>query len=225
VGDLVAALKDHPDPAAIVVEPVIEGPPAPGWLGGLRATASQRGALLVFDEIKTGIRFGPGGAAGRYGVRPDLVVLGKALGNGFPLAAVVGPRALMEAAIRTWISSTLATEYVSLAVGLAVLETCERESVPARLSAAGARLLAQSEAIHRAHPAVVTGVGGVPEFSFLRFRDEAISARIAAAAARRGVIMRRGPYHFVSLAHDDQTIDLALTRVEAAVAEVEPDAD
>jgi glutamate-1-semialdehyde 2,1-aminomutase len=221
VGDLVTALKAHPDPAAIVVEPVIEGPPDPGWLGGLRATASQRGALLIFDEIKTGIRFGPGGAAARYGVTPDLVVLGKALGNGFPIAAVVGPSVLMEAATRTWISSTLSTEYVALAAGLAVLDACERESVPARLAAAGTRLFQGSEALRRAHPAIVTGVGGVPEFSFFRFRDDATSARVAAAAARRGVIMRRGPYHFVSLAHDDTAIDLALSRIDEAVTEVE----
>ena len=220
VGDLMAALREYPEPAAIVIEPVVEGAPEPGWLGGVRAVASQRGALLIFDEIKTGIRLGPGGAAARYGVTPDLVVLGKALGNGFPLAAVAGPSVLMEAAGRTWISSTLATEYVALAVGLAVLETCEREQVPARLSAAGARLLAGCEAIQRAHSEIVVGVGGIPEFSFFRFRDDATSARVAAAAARRGVLMRRGPYHFVSLAHDDRTIALALERLEESVAEV-----
>jgi glutamate-1-semialdehyde 2,1-aminomutase len=220
VGDLVTALREHPDPAAIVVEPVVEAPPEPGWLGGLRATASQRGALLVFDEIKTGIRFGPGGAAGRFGVTPDLVVLGKALGNGFPIAAVVGPATLMAAAARTWISSTLATEYVALAAGLAVLETCERERVPERLSEAGARLMRGCHAIQRAHPDVVTGVGGVAEFSYLKFANETVSARVAAAAARRGLLIRRGPYHFVSLAHDDPAVDLALARLEDAVAEV-----
>jgi glutamate-1-semialdehyde 2,1-aminomutase len=219
VGDLVAALREHPEPAAIVIEPVVERAPEPGWLGGVRAMASQRGALLIFDEIKTGIRFGPGGAAARYRVTPDLVVLGKALGNGFPLAAVVGPSALMEAATRTWISSTLATEYVALAAGLAVLDACERESLPARLAESGARLKAGCEAIQRSHPGVVTGVGGIPEFSFLRFRDDAISARVAAEAARRGVLMRRGPYHFVSLAHDEATIARVLERLEESVAQ------
>ena len=221
VGDLMDAVREHPEPAAIVIEPVVERAPEPGWLGGVRAVASQRGALLIVDEVKTGIRLGPGGAAARYGVTPDLVVLGKALGNGFPLAAVVGPSVLMEAVARTWISSTLATEYVALAVGLAVLDTCEREQVPARLYAAGTRLLAGCEAIQRSYAEVVRGVGGIPEFSFLRFRDDATSARVAAAAARRGLLMRRGPYHFVSLAHDDQTIALALERLEESVAEVE----
>jgi glutamate-1-semialdehyde 2,1-aminomutase len=220
VGDFVAALREHPQPAAIVVEPVIERAPEPGWLGGLRASASQRGALLIFDEIKTGIRFGPGGAAGRYEVTPDLVVLGKALGNGFPIAAVVGPAALMEAATKTWISSTLATEYVALAAGLAVLETCWRERVPERLASAGARLMEGCRIVQRSHPEVVTEVAGVPELSFLRFRDDATSARVAAAAARRGLLMRRGPYHFVSLAHDEPALDLALERLADAVAEV-----
>jgi glutamate-1-semialdehyde aminotransferase len=220
VGDLVNALREHPDPAAIVVEPVVEGPPERGWLGGIRATASQRGALLIFDEIKTGIRFGPGGAAARFGVLPDLVVLGKALGNGFPISAVVGPAPLMAATTRTWISSTLATEYVALAAGLAVLETCEREPVAPRLTEVGARLMRGCHAIQRGHPHVLSGVGGVAEFSFLRFPSEAVSAQVSAAAARRGLLIRRGPYHFVSLAHDEPTVDLALARLEDAVAEV-----
>ena len=220
VGDFVAALRDHPDPAAIVVEPVVERAPEPGWLGGLRAMASQRGALLVFDEIKTGIRFGPGGAAARYRVTPDLVVLGKALGNGFPLAAVVGPSPLMDAVTRTWISSTLATEYVALAAARAVLEVCETEDVPARLEASGERWLAGCRALSEAHPEVVVSVDGIPEFSFLRFRDHDISARVAAAAARRGVLVRRGPYNFVSAAHDERVVDDALARLAEAVAEV-----
>src|SRR5206468_2275921 len=78
-----------------------------------------------------------GGAAERYGVRPDLVVLGKALANGFPLAAVGGRAELMAAASRTWISSTLATESVALAAAAATLEVMERDNVCAHLHAVG----------------------------------------------------------------------------------------
>jgi len=218
--DLEQALQQHPRPCALVIEPVVEQAPDPTWLRAARDAATRAGAVLVFDEIKTGIRFGPGGAARRYGVPPDLVVLGKALGNGLPIAAVAGPRALMAAAARTWISSTLATESVALAAGLAVLEVCETTDAVARVAAGGERFLAGLRSLADAYPPVVAGVGGVAEFSFLRFRDDAAGARVAAGAAARGVLFRRVPYNFVSLAHDDATIAAALERVGEAVGEV-----
>ncbi len=218
--DLEQALQRHPRPCALVIEPVVERAPDPAWLHAVRDAATRAGALLVFDEIKTGIRLGPGGAARRYGVPPDLVVLGKALGNGLPIAAVAGPRALMAAAARTWISSTLATESVALAAGLAVLDVCETTDAVARIAAGGERFLAGLRSIADAYPRVVTGVGGVAEFSFLRFRDEAVGARVAAGAAARGILFRRAPYNFISLAHEDATIAAALERVGEAVGEV-----
>jgi glutamate-1-semialdehyde 2,1-aminomutase len=101
--------------AAVIIEPVIEQEPPREWLASLREETERAGALLIFDEIKTGFRLAIGGAAERYQIKPDLVVLGKALANGFPLAAVGGKREVMEQVRRTWISSTLATEMVSLA--------------------------------------------------------------------------------------------------------------
>src|SRR5262249_36104008 len=86
--------------AALIVEPVAGNmgcvPPEPGVLAGLRRLCTQHGALLVFDEVITGLRLGPGGAALRFGVTPDLTLLGKALGGGMPIAAFGGRRDLME---------------------------------------------------------------------------------------------------------------------------------
>ena len=78
--------------AAVVVEPLVVSEPSREWLETLRAETRRAGAVLVFDEIKTAFRIAIGGAAERWGVQPDLAVLGKALANGFPLAVVVvGP--------------------------------------------------------------------------------------------------------------------------------------
>src|SRR5438132_29190 len=94
----------HPDvnraaAAAIAAEPTRE------WLQMLRTETERAGAVLIFDEIKTAFRLAIGGATERYAVKPvpDLVVVGKALANGFPLAAVGGRADLMAAAGRTWI--------------------------------------------------------------------------------------------------------------------------
>ncbi len=178
------------------------------------------GAALIFDEIKTGIRFGIGGAAARYDVHPDAVVLGKALGNGLPIAAVAGDVALVGAATRTWISSTLATETLALAGALAVLDVCEQTDAIGRLRHAGERWLDGCRAVADRWPHVVTDVRGVPEFSFLRFANAEISAQVASAAAARGVLVRRGPYNFVSAVHDEAVVGTALERLEEAVAEV-----
>jgi glutamate-1-semialdehyde aminotransferase len=166
----------------------------------------QVGAVLVFDEIKTGFRIAPGGAAERYGVEPDLVVLGKALANGFPLAAVGGRAELMGRATHTWISSTLATEMVSFAAALATLDVIEREAVPVRLHRSGQRFIAGLNRLARQHPAVIAAVAGIPEMCFLQFRNDALGAELARETARRGLLFKRTAYNFVSLAHDDATM-------------------
>src|SRR5256714_7744577 len=113
--------------AAVVIEPLVVTEPSREWLEMLRVETARAGAVLVFDEIKTAFRLAIGGAAERWGVLPDLVVLGKALANGFPLAVVGGRADLMEHAQRTWISSTLATEAVALAAARATLAVFERD--------------------------------------------------------------------------------------------------
>src|SRR5205085_1078824 len=93
--------------AAVVFEPLILAEPDGEWLDVLREETSRAGALLIVDEIKTVGRLAVGGACERYGMRPDLVVMGKAIANGFPLAAVGGRSEVMAGVGRTWISSTL----------------------------------------------------------------------------------------------------------------------
>jgi len=206
--------------AAVVIEPVVETEPRPEWLATLRDETRRVGALLVLDEIKTGFRLAPGGATERYRLEPDLVVLGKALANGFPLAAVGGRRQVMEEARRTWISSTLATESVALAAAEATVEVTMRERVPERLRLAGGRLFDGLRRLAERHPTVLTGVGGVPEMCFLRFNGETAGALVSRVAAEHGLLWKRTAYNFVSLAHDDAAVDRALDLLQQACAEV-----
>ena len=206
--------------AVVVVEPLIVVEPTREWLEVLRTETTRVGAVLVFDEIKTAFRLAVGGAAERYGVRPDLVVLGKALANGFPLAAVGGRADLMAAASRTWISSTLATESVSLAAAKAVLDLMERENVCAHLHAMGTRLLHGLHRLQREHAELVTGVAGVAEMCFLHFASEAISRDVARGCARRGLLFKRTAYNFVSLAHEESSIDRTLDVLAEVLGEM-----
>jgi glutamate-1-semialdehyde 2,1-aminomutase len=206
--------------ACVVTEPIVVTEPTPGWLSALREETERVGALLVLDEVKTAGRVALGGGAELYGIPADLVVLGKAIANGFPLAVVGGRRDVMAAVARTWISSTLATEFVSLAAAGATLTVLERERVPERLARTGGRLLAGLQMLARRHPEVLAGVAGVPQMCFCQFREERHASALARAAARRGVLFKRSAYDFVSLAHDDATIDGTLAVLEDAVDEV-----
>jgi glutamate-1-semialdehyde 2,1-aminomutase len=206
--------------AAVVVEPVVVIEPSREWLEVLRVETARVGAVLVFDEIKTAFRLARGGAAERYGVVPDLAAIGKAMANGFPLAAVGGRADLMDGVNRTWISSTLATESVSLAAARATLDTFQRESVCAHLHRVGTRLLHGLHRIQREHPDVVKGVAGIAEMCFLNYATDDASRAVAEGCARSGLLFKRTAYNFVSLAHDDATVDETLAVLDGVVRDV-----
>src|SRR5438552_3745326 len=174
--------------AVVVIEPVVVLEPTREWLEAVRAETTRVGAVLVFDEIKTAFRVAIGGAAERYGVRPDLMVLGKAIANGFPLAVVGGRADLMAGVGRTWISSTLATESVALAAAQATLEVFAHEDVCGHLHRMGTRVLHGLHRLHRKHADLVTGVGGIAEMCFLHFANEKVSTGV-----RRECDHRRNP--------------------------------
>ncbi|MEO7986029.1 MAG: aminotransferase class III-fold pyridoxal phosphate-dependent enzyme [Gemmatimonadales bacterium] len=196
--------------AAVVFEPVILQEPDREWLTVLREETRRVGALLVIDEIKTVCRLAVGGATERYGLEPDLLVMAKAIASGFPLAAVCGSEEAMGGIGRTWISSTLATEWVSLAASLATLRVVVTEKVPAHISRVGGRLHEGLGRLAGRHEGVVSGVSGIPEMCFLELRNETLSRRFAQEAARRGLLFKRSAYNFVSLAHDDAIVDRSL---------------
>ncbi|HKH83628.1 MAG TPA: aminotransferase class III-fold pyridoxal phosphate-dependent enzyme [Gemmatimonadales bacterium] len=206
--------------AAVVFEPVILGPPDAEWLSVLREETDRVGALLVIDEIKTVCRLAVGGACERYGIRPDLVVMGKAIANGFPLAAVGGRRQVMAGVSRTWISSTLATEFVSLAAASATLEVMLARQVPEYLGRMGGHLLSGLSALQHEHPQLIMGVAGTPEMCFLQYADEVVSQAVTAECARGGILFKRSAYNFVSLAHGPAVIDRTLQVLAEALSAV-----
>jgi len=115
--------------AAVIVEPVAANmgvvPPEPGFLEGLRALCTDHGALLIFDEVITGFRIAFGGAQLHYGVAPDLTVLGKVMGGGFPCAAFGGRREVMERLAPegpVYQAGTLSGNPVAVAAGIAALD-------------------------------------------------------------------------------------------------------
>ncbi len=199
--------------AVVVIEPVVVFEPTREWLETVRAETTRVGAVLVFDEIKTAFRLAIGGAAERYGVRPDLAVLGKAMANGFPLALVGGRADLMA-------GSTLATESVALAAAKATLEVFAHEDVSGHLHRMGTRLLHGLHRLHHKRADVVTGVGGIAEMCFLHFASESVSRVVARGCAARGLLFKRTAYNFVSMAHDEETVDRTLDLLDEVLGAI-----
>jgi glutamate-1-semialdehyde 2,1-aminomutase len=213
--------------ACVIVEPVAGNmgvvPPGPGFLEALRALCDASGALLVFDEVITGFRVARGGAQERFGVTPDLTVLGKILGGGLPLAAFGGRGEIMERLAPigdVYQAGTLAGNPIATAAGLSVLRRLREASVYEELERLGARLEEGLAPFGR-----VQRVGAMLT---LFMRDEPVRDFADAAVCnteRYGALFRdlldHGIYVapsqfealFVSLAHGDEEIDRTVEAV------------
>jgi glutamate-1-semialdehyde 2,1-aminomutase len=126
--------------AAVIMEPLRSELPPAGYLDGVARLCRVHGAALIFDEVTSGFRSSLGGAQEYLGVTPDLAVFGKAISNGYPMAAVVGRREVMEPAGRMFISSTYWSDTLGLAAALVCLRELRRRDVPAYLHRLGLEL-------------------------------------------------------------------------------------
>jgi glutamate-1-semialdehyde 2,1-aminomutase len=216
--------------AVVVVEPVAGNmgvvPPAPGYLQGLRELCTRHGALLLFDEVITGFRVGPGGAQALYGVRPDLTCLGKIIGGGLPVGAYGGRRDLMMQVSPlggVYQAGTLSGNPLAVAAGLATLRALEDAEVYRRLDDLGARLeggLREGAAL-AGLPLTVNRVGSmltafftpgpVTDLATAKRADTARYARFFHGMLGRGVFLAASQFEaaFVSLAHADEDIEAA----------------
>jgi glutamate-1-semialdehyde aminotransferase len=208
------------DLAAVVLEPVVNQLPSEEWIRAARSVCTERGAILVFDEIKTGFRLRTAGYQEYSGVQPDLATLGKALANGFPLAALVGRAAIMEAARDTWISSTLAGESMALSAALAVIDRFERENVSKTLWETGAAMMMAMRAAIKSSGVPGVEIRGIEPMWYFHFEDPKIEALFLERAVQHGVLFKRGPYNFPALAHDEKTIVAIEAAASSAFVEV-----
>lgn len=206
--------------AAIALEPVIERLPSPEWIARARALCDASGAVLIFDEIKTGFRLATGGYQQYADVVPDLAAFGKAMANGFPVAAVCGHGALMDAAEKTWISSTLASETGALAAVGAVLAWHERAEICESLWRIGQEMRNVVGAAIAASETPGVSVEGLDPMWFLKFEDPAVESDFLRTAVRNGVLFKRGAYNFAAVAHDEDAIRDIESAASAAFVEM-----
>ena len=240
---------DQYEVAAIITEPILQNigivHPQPGYLAGLKAAANKHGALLIFDEVKTGFRHAPGGYAAISGVEPDLVVYGKALANGYPMAAIGGKSDLMryfvhpEARQRVLLAGTYNGHPVPTAAAIATIETLldsdgaayrVLETLGQRLASGLSRILST---------AGITGTLARQGSAFCLYfmdhepvdwHDLAGNHDFQRDTAMRRELIERGIYLFplavkqgsISLAHTAADIDATLEAWEQTLADAAP---
>jgi glutamate-1-semialdehyde 2,1-aminomutase len=202
-------MAEHGDRlAAVVMEPCRYHDPAPGFLEAVRESTRRAGALLVFDEITIGWRLNYGGAHLRLGVEPDLAYFAKALGNGHPIAAVIGTDAAMDGAHHSFISSTYWTEGVGPAAALATLERFAEADPPEHAARIG-RLVQQAwrsgADAHRLPVTVDDGHACLAHFSFDHCRAQALSTLYTQGMLERGILA--SPSIYPTMAHGQREID------------------
>ncbi|MEW6582695.1 MAG: glutamate-1-semialdehyde 2,1-aminomutase [Actinomycetota bacterium] len=215
--------------ACLFMEPAKYADPSDGFLAEVRRLCDEDGALLVFDENISGFRWDNGGAQRYYGVQPHLTTFGKAMANGFALAALAGRRDVMELGglhhdrERVFLlSTTHGAETHALAAAVATMEVYRREPVVERLWAAGERLKAGCDEVIAAH-----GVGdaveviGKPCCLVFATRDgegrpsQPYRTLFMQELVRNGVL---APSFIVSYSHTDEDVDRTVEAVDAALA-------
>jgi glutamate-1-semialdehyde 2,1-aminomutase len=239
--DVRATLERHGDEvAAIIVEPVAHNSPGllprPGFLEGLRALCDATGALLIFDEVITGFRHHIGGYQAISGVHPDLTTLGKAIANGFPLAAIGGRREHMERFNTTaggdvHFGGTYNGNAAAVEAGLATIEQLEDGRVHDHVFALGERMRRGLEEIAArvGVPAVVGGFGSLFVLCFMDGpletyedvlrNDDALFGRYRRELIARGVFEMPeslGRSH-IGASHTTEDIDRSLEAAEEAL--------
>jgi glutamate-1-semialdehyde 2,1-aminomutase len=221
--------------AAVIVEPVAANigvvAPAPGFLEGLRALTAREGIVLVFDEVITGFRVGPGGAQALYGIRPDLTVLGKVIGGGLPIGAYGGRADLLDLvapAGPVYQAGTLAGHPIAMAAGAATLDALDGSAYGELERLAGALGSALTAAAGDAGVPIAIGRVGSLLTVFFRpdapvdhatARDSDLAAFAVFHRASRAAGIHAAPSQFeawfLSVAHTDSEL---ATVVEAARA-------
>jgi glutamate-1-semialdehyde 2,1-aminomutase len=205
--DELEALASSHDLAAVVMEVSRNQGPADGFLEKVRELTRRRGIVLIFDECTSGFRQAFGGLHKLFGVEPDAAIFGKALGNGYAITAVIGRRAVMEAAQTSFISSTFWTERIGPVAALRTLEVMERLRSWETITATGGVLAARWQALATKHGLglSVSGLPALGTFTFAGPRALAYKTLLTQEMLTRGYLAASGVY--VCTEHTPQIVE------------------
>ncbi|MGO8731457.1 MAG: aminotransferase class III-fold pyridoxal phosphate-dependent enzyme [Terriglobia bacterium] len=206
--------------AAVVMEPIRNSEPQPGFLQGVRSIATRIGAVLIMDEISAGWRLRTGGAHLRYEIVPEMAVFAKAMSNGYAMAAIIGVAGVMEAFQSTFISSTYWTERVGPAAALATIRKHRRLDVGRCLIEIGTQIQAgwRAAATHAQLVITASGMPPLSHFSFDYEDGQAIRTLFTQIMLEKGFLATNAFY--AAHAHQSDHVRNYLEAVEEAFVEI-----
>ncbi len=214
------AAKHRNDLSAIVMEPIRSEQPSPGFLERVRAIADETGAVFIIDEISAGFRMNSGGAHLLLGVTPDMAVFSKAMGNGFPIAAVIGKGQIMDAAQNTFISSTMWSERIGPAAALATIKKHRRVNAGNHLMTVGKMVQEGWKKLSIKNGLNII-IGGIPPLSHFSFEFEnamAMKALFVQFMLKKGFLA--STLFYAMYAHKKEHVEQYLHAVDVAFAEI-----
>jgi glutamate-1-semialdehyde 2,1-aminomutase len=201
------------DIGVIVMEPIRNYEPEDDFLDNVRKIANEIDAVFIFDEITSGWRLNVGGAHSLYNVQPDIAVYGKAMSNGFPMAAIVGKHDVMNAAQDTFISSTYWTDRIGPAASLVTICKMQENNVPAHLSRIGSLINAGWDKLAKEHNLKINIEGILPltHFSFDYKDSLTLHTLFTQEMLKRGYLASKAVY--VSYCHSEECVETYLENV------------
>ncbi len=221
IDELQALMDAHGDEIGVIImEPRRSSLPAPGFLEDVRAIADKYHCVLIFDDVTFGNRTNVGGSHLLLGVKPDMAILGKSLGNGFPISAIIGTRAVMEAAQETFISSTFWTERIGFAAALAAIDKMQRIDVIGHNTAMGT-MLNEARLAKAAEHGIRMKIYGVPTLSYAGFDHDnalALQTYYIQEMLEQGFLLDMAVV--TSLAHTEEIINAFLAAHDTVFAKM-----
>lgn len=204
---------------AIVMEPMRHHAPEKGFLERVRKIAEDTGAVLVFDEITSGWRMNASGVHELYGVQPDIVVYGKAMSNGYPMSAIIGKSQVMDAAQKSFISSTYWTERIGPTAALATIEKIRSLNVPKHLCSIGRDICDGWDELSKKHVLdieILDAFTPLPVYSIKHPEAQAMRTLITQEMLKRGFLAGNSVY--VSYAHKKEHVEKYLENLDEVFA-------
>lgn len=214
------SIVENNEIGVIKMEVVRNYGPEDDFLQKVRDLATVKGIVLIFDECTSGFRETFGGIYQKYGVEPDMAMYGKTIGNGYALTAVVGTRAVMEAAQTTFISSTFWTERIGPTAALATLKVMERVKSWETITEMGNKMRTGWKKLADAHQLSIT-ISGIPALSTYSFNSPdalAYKTLIAQEMLKKGFLASTNFY--ASTAHNDDNLDLYFNALETVYQQI-----
>jgi|TARA_B100001964_G_scaffold40589_1_gene44493 glutamate-1-semialdehyde aminotransferase len=194
--------------------------PKNNFLGKVRKLSNKHNIILIFDECTSGFRETYGGLHKKYKINPDMAIFGKAIGNGYPITAIIGKKKIMMCAEKTFISSTFLSEAIGPAAAIETIKYMKRNKTYEKISKLGKLIKQKWKIISQKNqlPIEVFGMDGIPKFKFIHKDSNYLKTVLSYEMLKRGFLASTAIY--LSTAHTDKIIKKYLENLDGVFKKI-----